>query len=404
MPRYRYHARRDNGETVEGVVDADNQDEAVEKISASNCFPTKIEEVDVSPSGSTGRGRSGRISSKDITNFSRQLASLLRAGVPLLHGLDVISEQSTRAGLKGMLEGITTSIKEGASFSAALGQYPEVFPSLYVAIVRAGETSGTMEESLTRIADYRRKQEQLVARVRTALVYPVLMAAVGVGVTVFMLVYVLPRLAGIFEGLDQELPLPTRIVLGVSSTLQMYWPWILAALCAAALAMGTGGRTELRRLVFDRLKLKLPLLGGFFLKVELARFSRTMEILIRSGIPILAAIRTASSVLDNGLIREELKRTGESLEQGGSFGRSLKSSPLFTPFMTSMIIVGEESGRLDESLAEVADSYERDTDDAVATSTALLEPLMILIVGSVVGFIVVAMLLPIFELDMAAGM
>ena len=157
-------------------------------------------------------------------------------------------------------------------------------------------------------------------------------------------------------------------------------------------------------MVLDRIKLRLPILGKFFLKVELARFSRTMEILVRSGIPILAAIKTASSVFDNEVIRAECERTYDGLERGGSFGQSLRSSKLFPPFMSSLVIVGEESGRLDESLAEVASSYERDTDEAVTTSTALLEPLMILIVGSVVGFMVIAMLLPIFQIDMMAGM
>lgn len=402
MPTFRYRAKRDSGKTVEGTIQAETRDDAVEKISRDGYFPVSVEDVSARPRRSSSTAVSGRIRSRDITTLSRQLSSLLRSGVPLLRGLGVISEQSENANFKGMLDDIAGEIREGASFSSALARYPRVFSSLYLAVVRAGESSGTMEEALSRVADYRRKQEEIASRVRMALVYPVFMTVVGAAATIFILVFVMPRLSGIFETLGQELPLPTKIVLAVSSGLRDYWPWIL--LFAAALILAARRHAAAQRAIFDRLKLRLPVLGKFFLKVELARFSRTMEILIRSGIPILQAIKTASSVFGNEIIRAECSRTYEDLERGGSFGQSMKGSDLFPPFMSSLVIVGEESGRLDESLAEVAGSYERDTDEAVTASTALLEPLMILVVGSVVGFMVMAMLLPIFEIDLMAGM
>ena len=402
MPTFRYCAKKGPEDTIEGTIEAETRDEAVEKISQSGYFPTSVEDVSAGPNPSHPSPSPGRIRSRDITTVSRQLSSLLRSGVPLLRGLGVISEQAENENLKGMLERISNEIREGASFSSALAAYPKVFSSLYLAIVRAGEASGTMEEALSRVADYRGKQEEMISRVRMALVYPAFMAVAGAAATTFMLVFVMPRLSVIFDTIGQELPIPTKIVLAVSTGFLDHWVWVLSGLALVILAAWHGG--GIQRAVLDRIKLRLPILGKFFLKVELARFSRTMEILVRSGIPILAAIKTASSVFGNEVIRAECNRTYGELERGGSFGQSLGSSKLFPPYMSSLVIVGEESGRLDESLAEVANSYERDTDEAVATSTALLEPLMILIVGSVIGFMVIAMLLPIFQIDMMAGM
>lgn len=405
MPTFKYRAKKDDGDVVEGTIAAGTHDDAVDKISRIGYFPTAVEQIVDGPGKSSSSGLlTGRIRSRDITTFSRQLASLLKSGVPLLRGIEVIGEQSENARFKEMLDDISGKIKEGASFSSALAGYPKVFLPLYLAVVRAGESSGNMEESLSRIADYLKKQNEILTRVRMALVYPIFMAFVGAAATVFMLVFVMPKLTGIFEGTGQELPVPTRIVLAASSYLRAYWPWIVGIMALGVLIIKRTVKSAAGRQTLDRLKLKLPVLGVFFLKVELARFCRTLEILIRSGVPILEAIRTASSVFGNEVLKVELTRTGEDLEHGGSFGQSLKKSKLFPAFMNSLVIVGEESGRLDESLAEVATSYERDTDEAVTTSTALLEPLMILIVGSVVGFMVVAMLLPIFEIDIMAGM
>lgn len=402
MPKFRYCARKGPKDTIEGTIEAETRDDAVEKISQGGYFPTVVEDVSISSGESAPSLSLGRIRYRDITTFSRQLSSLLRSGVPLLRGLGVISEQSENANFKRMLESMEQEIKEGESFSSALAGYPKVFSPLYLAIVRAGETSGTMEESLSRIADYRKTQEAIISRVRMALVYPIFMAVTGAAASIFMLIFVIPKLSDIFTTIGQELPVPTQIVLALSTGLRNHWYWILLAVGLTVLAAWQSG--GIQRIVLDRIKLQLPILGKFFLKVELARFSRTMEILVRSGIPILAALKTASSVFGNEVIRAECSRTYDELEHGGSFGQSLKLSKLFPPYMSSLIIVGEESGRLDESLAEVANSYERDTDEAVTTSTALLEPLMILIVGSVIGFMVIAMLLPIFQIDMMAGM
>jgi type II secretory pathway component PulF len=232
-----------------------------------------------------------------------------------------------------------------------------------------------------------------------ALAYPILMGIVGVATIVFMLTFVMPRLMQIFINMGQELPLPTRILISISQGLRQWWFWIVLALTIAITVISRQLKTRAGKLSLSLFKLRLPIFGNLTLKAELSRFSRTLELLVKSGIPILKAIDISIPVLDNEIIKNQLRQSYKELEQGASFGRSLKNSKLFPLFMTNLIIVGEESGKLDEALAEVANSYEKDTDEAIRTMASLMEPLMILAMGLVVGFIVIAMLLPIFEIN-----
>jgi type IV pilus assembly protein PilC len=404
MTLFRYVAKKGPEEAVEGTVEAATREDAVDLISRKGLFPVTVEAASVGPERVAPGRSGGRVRSRDITVFSRQLGSLLRAGVPLLNALNVISEQTDSPGLRGILSGISEEVREGASLSSAMAEHPKIFPSSYLAVVRAGESSGTLEESLSRIADHRRKQEEILARVRTALVYPAFMLVVGLATMLFMVVFVMPRLTEMFEGLGQKLPLPTRMVVAVGNGIRDYGIWVIPIAAAILLVWRRQPKAEGGLPILDRLKLRLPLLGGFLLKVELARFCRTLEVLVRSGIPVLEALRTAGSVIRNGILREDLRTACEDVERGAPLGRSLRRSGRFPVFMTSLLGVGEESGRLDEALAEVASSYERDTDEAVGTSTSLLEPAMILVIGSIVGFVVLAMLLPIFEMDIMGGM
>ncbi len=246
MPKFRYCAKKGPEDTVEGTIEAETRDEAVEKISRSGYFPTSVEDVSAGPDRSGPNPSPGRIKSRDITTVSRQLSSLLKSGVPLLRGLGVISEQTENANLKGMLERISGEIREGASFSSALAGYPKAFSSLYLAIVRAGETSGTMEEALSRIADYRKTQEEMISRVRMALVYPAFMVVAGAAAMTFMLVFVMPRLSVIFDTIGQELPIPTKIVLAVSAGFRDHWVWVLSGLALVILAAWHVRRTQFR--------------------------------------------------------------------------------------------------------------------------------------------------------------
>ena len=416
MATYKYRAKEHSGGTVEGLIEAATEDEAIEKVSRLGYVPvslslTKDEKKKDSkekPSGiaqeSSGKPKaslklSGKIKGKEITAFGRQLASLLRSGVPILRALGVISEQSENPAFKDMMEKIYNDVKEGAPFSQTLGKFSSFFPPLYVALVAAGEFSGNLDQSLLRITEYRQKQEELISRIRSALIYPALMALTGIGTIIFMLVFVMPRLLGIFSRLGGELPLPTRILIQISDGARNPWVW------GVAIAVVLLGTLQLRRkkkpsAVLSRLILGIPILGPFILKVEVARFARTMELLIKSGVSVIEAIQTAAPVVNNTVLKADLLLCLQGIKEGGSFGKGLKKSKRFPGFMINLISVGEESGKLDEALEEIANFYERESDEATRIVTSLLEPLMILSMGLVVGFIVIAMLLPMFEINM----
>jgi len=398
---YKYRAKKGPQEIIEGRIEAQSEKEAIEKINQMGYIPVGLEkDLHATGSGVSSLGRAGgKVKSREITIFSRQLASLLKSGVPILTALNIIREQTDNVNLKNTLQNIHNAIKDGATFSSVLAQYSQTFSLLYVAMIRTGEDSGALPEALIRIADYRAKQEEMLSRFRMAMAYPVLMAMVGVGTIIFMFTFVMPRLMQIFVNMGQDLPLPTRILISISQGLRQWWTWIALISLIIILIIRRNAKTKAGRISLSIFKLHLPVFGKFVLKAELARFSRTLELLIRNGIPILRAIDIAIPVLENEIIKDQLRQSYKELEQGGSFGRSLKKSKLFPIFMSNLIIVGEESGRLDESLSETASSYERDTDEAIRIMASLLEPLMILVMGLIVGFIVVAMLLPVFEIN-----
>ncbi|MFA5147375.1 MAG: type II secretion system F family protein [Candidatus Omnitrophota bacterium] len=403
MPTYKYRAKKGPREIVEGKTEAPSEAEAIERLSQMGYLPIKLEEVRDEPSPGPGRTVPkrplGRVKSREITVFSRQLASLLAAGVPILSAINIIAEQTENPGFKSALCDIHDAVKEGENFSDGLSRYPRAFSPLYIALVRTGENSGALPEALLRISDYRTKEDEMYSRLRMALAYPILMGVVGIGTVTFMLAFVIPRLTGIFVNMGQALPLPTRILIAISGGLRKWWWAIAIAAALAAFLVKAQARTKAGRVYFSVLALTVPIFGKLTLKSELSRFSRTLSLLVESGIPILKAIEISIPVLENEVIKSQLAVSYRELEQGGSFGRSLKSSRLFPLFMTNLIIVGEESGKLGEALAEVANSYEKETDEAMKIMASLLEPLMILIMGLVVGFIVVAMLLPIFEIN-----
>jgi len=405
MPPFKYRAK-DGPKNVEGTVEAQTKEEAIEKINEMGYLPVRVEvKKDNEPDKGVASRHifAPRVKSKDVTIFSRQLASFVKSGVPILRGLSIISEQAENPAFRQILGEIRNEIKEGSSFSGTLKKYPKIFPPLYVAMVNSGESSGNLHEVLLRIADYRQKQEAIVSRVRSALAYPALMTLVGGGTIFFMLTFVMPRLMRIFTRMEQELPGPTKFLLSISSALQHGWVWMLLGVIVIVVLVRRGQKTRAQRVFMSHLKLRMPVLGPFYYKSELAQFRRTLELLIQSSIPILKAIKVAVPILDNTVIQDELMSSYKDLEEGSSFGKSLAHSNIFPKFMTSLIIVGEESGRLDEAFGEIASTYERDTDEAVKVMTSLLEPVLILVMGLIVGFIVVAMLLPIFEINMMAG-
>lgn len=413
MPTYKYKAKKGPEDIVEGKIEALSEKSAVEKLSQAGYLPMRIE-LDIRQAREASKAAAGkpqnaprfarkRVNRREVTVLSRELSSLLKSGVPILKALDIIYGQSGQSGLKDILNTIRSDIKEGATLSSALLKYPAIFNPVYIALVKSGEDGGALPQALLRIAEYRLRQEEMLSRLRMALAYPVFMAAVGVATVAFMLIYVMPRIIGLFANTGQKLPLPTQILISASTALRQQGFWIILSFLIFVFIARRQLKTAPGRLFLSSFKLRFPFLGKFILKAELARFSRTLELLLKNGITILKALDIAIPVLSNDIIKNSLRQSVKDLQAGGSFGKSLKDSKLFPNFMADLIAVGEESGRLSDSLQEIADSYERDTDEQMRLMSALFEPLMILIIGSIVGFIVVAMLLPIFEINAFTG-
>ncbi|MFH1593567.1 MAG: type II secretion system F family protein [Candidatus Omnitrophota bacterium] len=402
MATYRYRAKKGPNGVMEGAIEASSEKEAIEKLSGLGYIPVFIEEGKPSHEGRAQHsGKSaGKVRSREITMMSRELASLLRSGVPLLKALSILIEQSESANFKTILNDIHDSVKEGTTFSSALSLYPKTFPPLYIAMIRTGEGSGALPDALLRISEHRAKQEDVLSRFRMALAYPVLMAVVGLCTIIFMFTFVVPRLMKIYLNTGQALPIPTQVLISISQGIRDWWFWIILILGFIILIANRHAQTKAGKYSISVLKLRLPLFGNFILKAELARFSRTLALLIKNGLPILNAIDIAIPVLENEVTKDRLKESYKELEEGGSFGRCLKGSKSIPIFMSNLVIVGEESGRLDEALDEIANTYERDTDETIKIFSSMLEPIMILVMGLIVGFVVVAMLLPIFEINM----
>lgn len=402
MPTYNFRAKKGPGDIIDSKIVASSREDAVEKIHQMGYIPVRVVQAQAesqTKSQTTGFFQNS-VKSKQVTVFTRQLSILLKSGVPILKSLTVLSEQSLNNYFQCMLADIRSQIKDGKKLSTALLTYPRIFSPLYISLVQAGEESGTLEETLLRIAEYRAKQEYLISSIRTALTYPLLMGIVGVSTIIFMLTFVMPRLLKIFTRLGQELPLPTKILIAISEFLSKWWVWvIIGAITGIVLVFFKRARSKRELLFIGRLMMRLPLFGGIFLKAEMARFSRVLELLLKSGIQLLKAINISIPVLDNEVIRDELRLAYKLVEQGSSLGAILNKSNIFPKFMVNLISVGEESGRMETALQELALTYENETDEAVKIMTNLLEPTIILVMGLIIGFIIVAMLLPVFQLN-----
>ncbi|MCM8831019.1 MAG: type II secretion system F family protein [Candidatus Omnitrophica bacterium] len=403
MPIYKYTAKKGPQEVINGKLQANSEREAIEKLSQAGYLPISLEEegYKVSKSGIDNTTKKYKLKSKYITNFSRQLAILLKSGMPILDALNTISEQAQNTTLKNIILNIHNDIKAGVAFSVALEKFPNVFSSLYISMVKAAESSGNLYNALLQIAEYRSKQEELFSRIKIALSYPLLMLFVCVLTIIFMFTFVMPRLLKIYWSLQQKLPLPTKILISVTSFFQKQSIPITVVILVILFSIRGLYKTEGGKFKIDKFKLKIPILGAFFLKTELTRFSYTLALLIQAGIPIIKAINLAIPIVGNEIIKKQLYQSFQHLKEGGSFGKSLKMSGIFPPFMSNLITIGEASGKLSDSLSEVAISYEKEIDQMIKTFSTLLEPFLILSMGLVVGFIVIAMLLPIFEINIA---
>jgi|ETNmetMinimDraft_26_1059896.scaffolds.fasta_scaffold07297_2 general secretion pathway protein F len=432
MPVFEYKGLSGGGKAVSGMVDADSARSARAKLRKDGVFPTEIKEQRGSSEPEPaprarrkGNGKAGaagvaeeepakkvslnmevdfgryfqRIKVSDVAITTRQMATLVGAGIPLVEGLAAVADQTDNDKFRVVLTEIKGKVNEGSSLAEAIKGYPKVFSELYRNMVAAGEQSGTLDVVLSKLADYTEGQVALRSKIIGALVYPAIMAVVGLGLVSFLMIAVVPKIAKIFDDMGATLPLITRILIGVSSFVASWWFLLIPLAIGAFFLLRRWARTENGTLLLDTWSLKLPIFGKLFLLVAVARFASTLSTLLSSGVPILTSMSIVRAVVDNVVIQDVLDQVRESVSEGQSIAIPLRKSEQFPPLVTHMITIGERTGELEQMLARVAESYEAQVDRTVGMLTTLLEPVMILVMGGGVGFIALSVLLPMLNIS-----
>lgn len=403
MPVYSYAGLSPEGKNVSGVIDAESPRAARLKLRRSGVFPTSLSEsreADATPRASRSITRLfERVGQQELAVMTRQLSTLVSAGLPLVDCLSALIEQVDSERLKSILTQTRERVNEGSSLADALAEHPKVFTGLYVNMVRAGEASGALDVVLLRLADYTESTSRLRSKLRSALTYPTIMLVIGASILFFLLSYVVPKITRIFTESKQVLPLPTRLLMAVSGMLSNWWPLFVLLAAAAALGFRYYVRTESGRYRYDRWRLRAPVFGKLLQKIAVARFSRTLSTLLRSGIGLLPSLDIVKNIVDNRVLYDATEAARDAIREGQSIAPPLKKSGIFPPLMIHMIAVGERSGQLEEMLLKTAETYESEVDSTIATLTTLLEPVMIVFMGALVTFIVLSILLPIFQMS-----
>lgn len=399
MPTYAYRAKDCALKVVEGTIDAENETAAISRLGTQGIYPLILREASLRRSAAPSPTAS-RVPSRALAYFSRQLADLLGGGLSLLNALGLVAQQTDHRMLRGVVSAIADEVREGRSLSEAMSRHPGIFSPLYVSMIRTGEATGELDGVLMRLAEVTESEAELRSRVASALVYPCLVLVIGLGVIAFLLTYVVPKLTTLFLETGQLLPWPTRMLVGVSGALSRWWWLWLVATGIVGWAGRQFLRSEAGQSLLDRLLLRLPVISAFVRKLDTARAMRNLGVMLERGVPILQALDVAGTTLANLVLRQALRRAREAVQAGQTLARALSASGQFPVFVSNMVAVGEEANTLDAALLKVAASYERETDRALRVVTTVLEPLVLVVVGVVVMFIVISVLLPIFELGL----
>jgi len=399
MARFIYKAKSGPNDLKEGVIEAETKRSAIYKISQMGYFPLDVEEQfrgAIVPIFSI----KNRITARDILLFTRQLADLLSSGLTLVASLNVLCRQTEKPKLRIILEDMRGFVTDGGVFSGALARHPKIFSKIYVSMVKSGEAAGALDEILNRLADYADAEDQLRNKVRSALAYPFLMIVVGFFTIVVLLAFVIPRLVSIFQDIGQELPLPTLMLIKLSA-LFLNYGWIILVLSVVVIfVIKRQQKSKERKFILDSFKLKLFVVGDFIKKAEIARFAKTLSTLLSSGVPMLEALKISGPVVENEAVSRDIENITTDVISGLSFSKATAKAEQFPDFVNNMIVVGDESGNLEKALLKVSVSCQRDVDRLVGVFTAVLEPLIIIVMGGVVGFMVISMLLPIFQMNL----
>ena len=424
MAKFSYVALDSRGKEITGVLESESTTAAVSRIREMGYFPTNVAEADkaatkkgaktaapAAPAGGKAGGKkglgsldlkflsTGRVKSKVLTAFTRQLATLIDAGLPLLRGLDVLRKGEKNPTLKRTLVQLAESVEGGSTFSEALAQHPKVFNKLYVNMVRAGEAGGVLDVTLSRLADFQEKAQKIKSKVISAMVYPTVVIVVALSIVTFLMIVVIPKFQEIFTDLleGKSLPPLTLFVLGCSNMVKNQFPLVAGCIAGIWVSIKLIGKTVKGRYYLDKLKLNAPIFGQLIRKVGIARFTRTLGTLISSGVPILQALNIVRDTSGNAVIAKAVSQIHDSVKEGERIVQPLEASGVFPAMVVSMVDVGEETGALPDMLMKVADVFDDEVDNAVGAITSLLEPVMIVILAVIVGTIVIAMFLPLIN-------
>jgi type IV pilus assembly protein PilC len=422
MPKYDYIALDSHGKETKGSIEVGSQNEAIGRVKEMGLFPTKIVEAERIQEKSAGKkarpaaraggkkkgglsleikipGLTGGVKPKVLTTFTRQLATLVDAGLPLLRGLRVLEKQERSSTLKRILGELALAIEGGSTFSEALAQHPKVFNRLFVNMVKAGELGGVLEVVLKRLAEFSEKAQKIKGKVKAALFYPVAVLFVAMGILALLLVWVIPKFKEVFQNMGVTMPWFTTFVLKISDTVRLHFLPVLGgvAVCVVIFLIVIK-KTKSGHYLWDKFKLKMPPMGSVVSKVAISRFARTLGTLVSSGVPILQALMIVKETAGNVIIADAVTKVHESVKEGETITAPLESSRVFPPMVVSMVDVGEQTGALPEMLLKIADTYDEEVDNAVSAMTSLLEPIMIIFLAVVVGSIVIAMFLPLIAM------
>jgi len=407
MPIYSYKGIDAAGKKVGGTIDGENVKAARAKLRRLNVFPTDVEEAGQTAGISLKGGIQiakyfQRVKVQDLANMTRQLSTLVAANIPLVDSLTALVDQVENPLLKETLSKIRERVTEGTRLADAMRGYPDIFSELYTNMIAAGEASGALETVLTRLAEITESQARLKSKVMGALTYPIVMATVGLLLMGFLLVTVVPKITKIFEDTKATLPLPTKVLVAVSSFLQSYWYVVLLLIPVAIYLFRRFKKSERGTELIDRYTLKAPIFGEMFRMIAISRFCRTLATMMASGVQLLTAMDIVKNIVQNSVLTKVIEDTKNSVKEGESIAEPLKRSGQFPPIVTQMIAIGEKTGELETMLERIADNYEQQVDTKVSTLTTLLEPIMIVVMGGVVSAIVLSILLPILKLNQIA--
>jgi general secretion pathway protein F len=407
MAVFEYKALNSQGRQVKGIIDSDSVRAARAKLNKQGIFPTSIvESLEKAKSGGWNKQisfKSQRVGPNQLSIATRQLATLLTAGMPLVDALKALGDQIEHPAFRTIFAEVTDNVNEGSSFAGSLKAYPKVFPRLYTNMVASGEASGSLDMVLERLADLLESQAALRRKVISALTYPTLMIVLCVGVIMLLLAFVVPQITEMFKDHNAALPLPTEIVIWLSDFVQSYWWLILGIIVGAVIGLKRYYSTTKGRLKIDSIKLRLPLVGAMTLKIATSRFSRNLSSMLSSGIDVLGALEIAKNIVGNTVIENAIESAREGVKEGQSLAKELSKTNLFPRLLIHMIAIGEKTGQLDSMLKRAADAYESEVDAFIGGLTSILEPLLIVFLAVVVGGILAAVMLPMLEMTSLAG-